>query len=121
MKTVPLFGTEVVGLEALRNMATAAFGGGDPTQRFSEGRVPTIELTSPHSYRLSVPVPFATRGEIRVSHSGDELFVQVGAFRHRQILPRTLAGLNPSSARLDEESRVLTIRFEQAVAAVTSG
>ena len=102
VKTVPLFGTEVVGLDALRTM-------------------PTIELTSPHSYRLTVPVPFATRGEIRVGHSGDELFVQVGAFRHRQILPRTLAGLNPSSARLDEESRVLTIRFEQAVAAVTSG
>ena len=121
VKIVPLFGTEAMGLEALRDMATAAFGAGDPTQRFSEGRIPTIELTSPHSYRISVPVPFATRGEIRVSHSGDELFVQVGGFRHRQILPRTLAGLNPSSARLDEESRVLTIRFEQAVAAVTSG
>src|ERR1700737_3245245 len=30
VKTVPLFGTEVVGLEALRTMATAAFGAGDP-------------------------------------------------------------------------------------------
>lgn len=117
VKTVPLFGTEVVGLEALRNMATAAFGAGDPTERFSEGRIPTMELTSPHSYRLTLPVPFATRGEIRVSHTGDELFVQVGGFRHRQILPRTLAGLNPSSARLDEASHLLTIRFEQAVAA----
>ena len=66
-------------------------------------------------------MPFATRGEIRVSHTGDELFVQARGFRHRQILPRTLAGLNPSGARLDEESHLLTIRFEQAVAAVTSG
>jgi len=120
VKIVPLFGTEVVGLEALRKMATAAFGAGDPTERFSEGRIPTIELTSPHSYRLTVPVPFATRGEVRVSHTGDELFVQVGGFRHRQILPRTLAGLNPSSARLDEESHLLSIRFEQAVAAASS-
>jgi hypothetical protein len=60
-----------------------------------------------------VPVPFATRGEIHVSHNGDELFIQVGSFRHRQILPRTLAGLNPSGARLDEESHLLTVRFDQ--------
>jgi arsenite-transporting ATPase len=52
VKNVPLFGTEVVGLEALCNMATAAFGAGDPTERFSEGRMPTIELTSPHSYHF---------------------------------------------------------------------
>jgi arsenite/tail-anchored protein-transporting ATPase len=114
VKTVPLFGNEMMGLDALRCMATAAFGSDDdPTRRFSEGRTSTIELTSPHSYRLAVPVPFATRGEIHVSHNGDELFIQVGSFRHRQILPRTLAGLNPSGARLDEESHLLTVRFDQ--------
>jgi arsenite-transporting ATPase len=36
-KTVPLFGTEVVGLEALRNMATAAFGAGDPHRAVLRG------------------------------------------------------------------------------------
>jgi arsenite/tail-anchored protein-transporting ATPase len=50
VKTVPLFGNEVMGPDALRCMATAAFGrDDDPTRRFSEGRTPTIELTSPHS------------------------------------------------------------------------
>jgi hypothetical protein len=48
-----------------------------------------------------------------LSHNGDELFIQVGGFRHRQILPRTLAGLNPSGARLDEASHLLTVRFDQ--------
>jgi len=114
VKTVPLFGNEVMGLDALRCMARAAFGkDDDPTRRFSEGRTPTIELSSPHSYRLSVPVPFATRGEIHVSHNGDELFIQVGSFRHRQILPRTLTGLNASGARLDEASHLLTVHFDQ--------
>src|SRR5439155_17506719 len=85
MQTVPLFGHEVLGLDGLRCMAAAAFGTDNPVDRFSEGHTPTIELTSPHSYRLIVPVPFATRGEIRVSHIGEELFIQVGSFRHRQI------------------------------------
>ena len=92
-----------------------------PTERFTEGRVPTVELTSPHSLRRTVPVPFATRGEIRASRSGGELFVQVGAFRHSQILPRTLPGLSPSSARLDEESHLLTARFERVAAAAGPG
>jgi arsenite/tail-anchored protein-transporting ATPase len=114
VNTVPLFGNEVMGPDALRCMATAAFGrDDDPTRRFSEGRTPTIELTSPLSYRLTVPVPFATRGEIHVSHNGDELCIQVGSFRNRQILPCTLAGLKPSGARLDEESHLLTVRFDQ--------
>ena len=117
MQTVPLFGHEVLGLDGLRCMAAAAFGTDNPVDRFSEGHTPTIELTSPHSYRLIVPVPFATRGEIRVSHIGEELFIQVGSFRHRQILPRTLAGLNPSGARLDESRHVLTVRFEDIAAA----
>ena len=114
VNTVPLFGNEVVGLDALRRLAIAAFGEADPTERLSEGLKPTIELTSPNSYRLSVPVPFATRGEIRVSHSGDELFLQVGGFRHRQILPRRLVGLRPSGAKLDEVNHLLTLRFQRA-------
>jgi arsenite-transporting ATPase len=119
VKTVPLFGNEVLGLDALRCMASAAFGIDDPTNRFSEGRTPTIELTSPHSYRLTVPVPFATRGDIRVSHSGDELLIQVGSYRHRQVLPRTLMGLNPQGATLDEASHLLTVRFERVADGVS--
>jgi arsenite/tail-anchored protein-transporting ATPase len=38
VKIVPLFGNEVLGLDALRCMAAAAFGLDDPTDRFSEGR-----------------------------------------------------------------------------------
>ena len=61
-----------------------------------------------------MPVPFATRGEIRVSHTGDELLLQVAGFRHRQILPRTLVGLSPSGAKLDEANHLLIVRFERA-------
>jgi len=121
VKTVPLFGNEVLGLDALRCMATAAFGTDDPTNRFSEGAAPTNKQTSPHSYRLTVPVPFATRGDIRVSHSGDELLIQVGSYRHRQVLPRTLVGLNPHGAKLDEASHLLTVRFERIADGVSGG
>ena len=114
VNVVPLLGEEVVGLDALRRLASAAFGDVDPTGRFSEGLKPTIELTSPNTYRVSVPLSFATRGEIRVNDSGDQQFIQVGSFRHRQILPRMLAGLSPSGAKLDEANHLLTVRFERA-------
>ena len=113
VNTVPLLGEEVLGFDALRRLSSDAFGEVDPTERFSEGPRPTIELTSPNTYRVSVPVPFATRGEIHVSHTGDELLLQVGGFRHRQILPRTLVGLSPSGAKLDEANHLLTVRFER--------
>jgi arsenite-transporting ATPase len=121
VKTVPLFGNEVVGLEALGRLATAAFGADDPTRRFFEGRTPTIEQAADGGYRLAVPVPFATRGEIRVLHSGEELIVQVGAFRHRQVLPHTLVGLTPMGGKLDELSHTLTVRFEPATAGTRAG
>jgi hypothetical protein len=46
VKTVPLFGHEVLGLDGLRRMAAAAFGTDDPVDRFSERYTPTIEMTS---------------------------------------------------------------------------
>ena len=36
-----------------------------------------------------------------------------GLRQHLQFLPRTVAGLNPSRARLDEPSHLLTVRFDQ--------
>ena len=65
-------------------------------------------------------VRFATRGEIRISRTGDQLLsqggllLQIGGFRHRQILPRTLVGLSPSEAKLDEADHLFTARFERA-------
>jgi arsenite-transporting ATPase len=55
---------------------------------------------------------FATRGEITLRQTGDELFVHVGAHRRHIILPRALVGLRATKAKLDEEHATLTVDFE---------
>jgi arsenite-transporting ATPase len=61
---------------------------------------------------LSLPLPFATRGDITLRQTGDELFVHVGAHRRHIIMPRALVGLQATHARLDESTATLAITFE---------
>lgn len=116
IKRAPLFSNEVVGIPALSHMADAIFGEEDPTQRYFAGKTQSLESAPDGSYRLVLPLPFATKGEVHLRQSGDELFVHVGAHRRHLVLPRALAGLQPAGARLDEERHELEIRFQAPVA-----
>jgi arsenite-transporting ATPase len=111
IRPVPLFGDEVVGLDRLRRMGEALFGAEDPTQVFFRGRTHAIEPGPDGTYELTIPVPFATRGDVQLRQTGDELFVQVGAHRRHLVLPRALAGRQAAGAKLDEAARTLRVRF----------
>lgn len=111
IKQVPLFDHEVVGLDALRQMADALYGDEDPARIYFAGRTQTFEQRPEGGYQLTLPLPFATRGEVQLRQVGDELFVQVGVHRRHVVLPRALLGLRPEGARLDEASQSLTVRF----------
>ena len=65
VNTVPLFGEEVLGLDSLRRLASAAFGEADPTERLSAGPKPTIERTS--SIAIDFPCRFPSQ---RTAKSG---------------------------------------------------
>lgn len=112
IKTSPLFEDEVVGLDALRRMATALYGEDDPTSVFFQGRAQLLETLPDGVYRLTIPLPFATRGDVTLRQTGDELFVHVGAHRRHIILPRALIGMTAARAKLDEDSASLAIFFE---------
>jgi arsenite/tail-anchored protein-transporting ATPase len=105
---VPLMENEVVGVEALEAVGQQLFGDEDPTQIYHRGRSYSFEKTE-GGYLLLLPLPFTTRGDIELSQVGDELVVRVGNQRRTIILPRTLAGMQTSGARL--ESGTLTVRF----------
>jgi arsenite-transporting ATPase len=113
IKRAPLFEDEVVGLDALGRMATALFGDEDPTQIYYTGRPQVLHAMPEGGYRLTIPLPFATRGDVTLRQSGDELFVHVGAHRRHIILPRVLIGAHAARAKLDESSANLDIFFEQ--------
>ncbi len=112
--TAPLFPHEVVGIERLRELALALFKDEDPTRIFFQGRTHTVERTE-DGYRLGIPLPFATKGEVKLLQVGDELIVQVGAHKRNIRLPRILVGLSTSGARLEGDT--LQIRFTKAVEA----
>lgn len=105
---VPLFEQEVVGLDMLRRMGEALFGNRDPTGRYYEGHAHTISREPDH-FRLTVPLPFASKEQISVTRSGDELILHVGNQRRNIILPRALAGLDIAGARYEREA--LNVRF----------
>ena len=112
----PLLDREVVGLESLRKLGGHIFEaqepGGDPTGIFYDG--PTQEITrSGGSHVLSLKLPFTTKGDLSVIENRDELTVQVGQYRRNIVLPRALAGLGVSEAKMDGESLRIIFRREK--------
>ena len=110
IRKAPLFDHEVVGIEALRHMASALFGEEDPTAVFFAGKAHSIERKEGH-YVLTVALPFASKEQISLLRTGDEVVIQAGNQRHHLILPRTLAGLEVAEAKFEGTS--LRIAFAE--------
>lgn len=106
----PFFDREVVGPDMLRRMAQAVFGDTDPSQVLFKGRTHQIQKAD-GAFVLTVPLPFATKGDVDLMRSGDELIVQVGRQRRNFVLPRALVTMDVSEARLSDDA--LRIRFEK--------
>ncbi|MDQ6693738.1 MAG: ArsA family ATPase [Chloroflexota bacterium] len=97
---VPFFETEVVGLEMLDRMGQAVFGESDPASVFFHGKVQTIEQNG-RGFTLTMPLPLASKEDVDLMQTGDELVVQVGDYKRNLILPRALATLQVAGAKLD--------------------
>ena len=96
----PLMPCEVVGLDPLRALGEHIFCGQDPTGLFYQGRTQEITKVAGR-HVLSFTLPFASKADISVVESRDELIVQVGHYRRNIILPRALAGLGVEEAKMD--------------------
>jgi len=104
----PLMEQEVVGLKMLERFARALFDTSDPTGVLYRGEAQRIRQED-GTYLLTLNLPFASKEQIALSQVGDELIVQVGAYRRNLILPRALAVAESQGAKL--EGNKLTIRF----------
>lgn len=89
VRTAPFFDEEVVGERMLRQLGSAVFGDADPTDFFFRGRPYTVKRDG-SGWLLELELPFTSREEVRLTRYGDELVVQVGAWRRNIILPRVL-------------------------------
>lgn len=91
--------SEVVGLDALRTLARDLWGGVDPARRLVAGRPLRVDQEG-EDLVLTVELPFAERGEVDVSRSGDDLLITLGPHRRSLVLPDSLRRREVGSAAL---------------------
>jgi arsenite-transporting ATPase len=96
-----LFDHEVVGLDALGEMAESIFGDRDPTEIYYHS-VPQRIQKKGTDYELLLHLPFVSKDEVELSVREDELFVTVGPYKREISLPKSLRGRVTRGARLEE-------------------
>lgn len=104
--------TDVVGVEALAAVGAELWAGHDPVARLVDRR-PLRLRRDGDVFELAVDLPFADRGDVDVSRSGDELIVTLGAHRRSLVLPEALRRREVSGARVGDGA--LRVRFADPV------
>ena len=112
VKRVPLFAHEVLGTTRLEELAGVLYPGDEDPAAVTRTEKPFTFGKHDGAYEVRLQLPFATKGEIELFKKGDELVVEVGTIRRHIGLPRSMAALTPSRARLDH--RVLTVEMKEA-------
>jgi len=112
VRSVPLFAREVFGKERLQQLAGALYDGGEDPAAVTRTERSYTFAKSDGLYEIRLLLPFAAKGEIGLFKKGDELVVEIGTLRRHIGLPRSMATLVPSRARLDE--KLLTVELKEA-------
>jgi arsenite-transporting ATPase len=107
----PFFDREVVGVEMLRELGAALYGGRDPIEFFYRGRPYSVTRDN-GAFILSVELPFTSREQISLSRHADELLIDLGTWRRTLVLPRALIDAAAEGAKFEDD--VLKIRFAAA-------
>jgi arsenite/tail-anchored protein-transporting ATPase len=99
---VPLYKEELVGFEALERLKEDLYHDTDPAQVMY--RENTLSVTVQGTgYCLNLYLPGVPKSEVKLSKSGDELNIRIGNHRRNMVLPQSLAALQPSSAKMEED------------------
>jgi arsenite-transporting ATPase len=102
---------EVVGLEALQNLAAALYGQRDPIPPLASQQ-PLRFYMEGNQYVLALRLTGVPSGAIDLTRRGDELRVRIGNFKRAIALPRYVAGLQPTWASIEGDH--LKVVFEEA-------
>ena len=112
IKRVPLFAHEVLGKPRLEDLARVLYAEGEDPAAVIRTEKPYTFGKRDGIYEVQMLLPFAAKSEIGVFKKGDELVVEIGSFRRRIGLPRSMSVLLPVRAKL--EDRVLTVEMKEA-------
>lgn len=103
---VSLMRREVVGIEALSQLARELYGAIDPTTLLSQEQPLRFDMANGY-YVLALRLAGVTTGSVELEKDGNELRVRLGRFRRSLMLPQVLAALEPAWAEVDgQELRV---------------
>jgi arsenite/tail-anchored protein-transporting ATPase len=92
-------GGEVVGLDALADLAGQLWSGVDPSCRLVDEQ-PLRMQREGNDVVLSVELPFTERDEVDLTRNADELFIALGPHRRNLLLPDSLRRREIRSASL---------------------
>ena len=119
VRSVPQFDHEMVGSERLLELGASLFPNGeDPAQVLYRGKPYQIKRNA-NGYTVLVELPFASKETIRLSRQGDELVLQVDAWRRTLLLPRALIDARTRGATMD--GHTLRIDFDDREPAKSGG
>ena len=111
IKEVPLYNTELRGMEMLRNHSNVLFGTEDPAKIFYRGK-PYQFVHEGTAISMTVLVPFTEKNDFTIERYGDQLTILVktpiGQISNIIPLPIATAGMKLARAKLlDHELKVL--------------
>jgi arsenite/tail-anchored protein-transporting ATPase len=110
VRRVPLFAREVLGKQRLQELARVLYHDEDPAA-VTRTEKPYTFGKSDGVYEIRLILPFAAKGEVGLFKKGDELVVEIGTLRRHIGLPRSMAALVPSRAKLD--NRILRVEMKE--------
>ena len=113
VKRVPLFEHEVLGKQRLEEVARVLYPNNEDPATVTRTEKPYSFDKVDGLYEVRVRLPFATKGEVGLFKKGDELVVEIGTLRRHIGLPRSMAGMQPARARL--ENHVLTVEMREVL------
>jgi arsenite/tail-anchored protein-transporting ATPase len=110
VRRVPLFAREVLGKQRLQELAQVLYHDQDPAAVTRTEKPYTFEKSN-GMYEIRLLLPFAAKGEVALFKKGDELVVEIGTLRRHIGLPRSMATMVPSRAKLDNQ--VLRVEMKE--------
>ena len=89
-------------------MGVELFADRDPTNRWYEGEMQTLEPVPGGGYSMRIPLPLADKTKIELYRAVDELTLGIGSYRRNIVLPRVLWPMEIESARLRDGTLVVS-------------
>jgi arsenite-transporting ATPase len=108
VKEIPLFSEEMCGLPALERLKELLYKDEDPSQvYYKETTLKVVQVNN--QYSLELYLPGVPKEQVQLTKTGDELNIRIGNHRRNLVLPQSLAALQPSGAKMEDD--YLKIKF----------